>query len=261
MNVVVCIKQVPAKIKIDIDSQSGALVSGGVDRAINPPDLYALEEGVRIKEKTKGKLTVLSMGPARADESLKEAIGYGADEGILLCDPAFEGSDTWATSHILAKAIGKVGQFNLVICGKQSIDGETGQVAAQLAEALGVPFVPLVNKIDELGDGSVKVVRMSDEGHQLIEMMLPGVITVVKEINTPRIPSLRGLMAAKKAAIPVWNAQALGVDPASVGSAGSPSRVAKVFFPQRPGKSEILQGDPESQVGQLVEKLHQARAI
>ncbi len=261
MNVVVCIKQVPAKIKIEIDSQSGALVSGGVDRAINPPDLYALEEGVRIKEKTKGKLTVLSMGPARADESLKEAIGYGADEGILLCDPAFEGSDTWATSHILAKAIGKVGQFNLVICGKQSIDGETGQVAAQLAEAMGVPFVPLVNKIEELDEGSVKVVRMSDEGHQLIEMMLPGVITVVKEINTPRIPSLRGLMAAKKAAIPVWNAQALGVDAAAVGSAGSPSRVAKVFFPQRPGKSEILQGDPESQVGQLVEKLRQARAI
>jgi electron transfer flavoprotein beta subunit len=261
MNVVVCIKQVPAKIKIEIDSKSGALVSGGVDRAINPPDLYALEEGVRIKEKTKGKLTVLSMGPAGADESLKEAIGYGADEGILLSDPAFEGSDTWATSHILAKAIGKIGQLNLVICGKQSIDGETGQVAAQLAEALGVAFVPLVNKIEELGEGSVKVVRMSDEGHQLIEMMLPGVITVVKEINTPRIPSLRGLMAAKKAAIPVWNAQALGVDPAAVGSAGSPSRVAKVFFPQRPGKSEILQGDPESQVGQLVEKLRQARAI
>jgi electron transfer flavoprotein beta subunit len=124
-----------------------------------------------------------------------------------------------------------------------------------------VAFVPLVNKIEELGEGSVKVVRMSDEGHQLIEMMLPGVITVVKEINTPRIPSLRGLMAAKKAAIPVWNAQALGVDPAAVGSAGSPSRVAKVFFPQRPGKSEILQGDPESQVGQLLEKLRQARAV
>lgn len=261
MNVVVCIKQVPAKIKIEIDQKTGALASGGVDRAINPPDLYALEEGVRVKEKTKGRLTVLSMGPAGADESLKEAIGYGADEGILLCDPAFEGSDTWATAHILAKAMAKMGQFQLVICGKQSIDGETGQVAAQLAEAMGVPFVSLVNKIEELGEASVRLMRMSDEGHQAIEMDLPGVITVVKEINTPRIPSLRGLMAAKKAVIPVWSAQALGVDPATVGEGGSPSRVAKVFFPQRPGKTEMLPGDPESQVGQLVDRLRQSRAI
>ena len=151
MNVIVCIKQVPAKIKIEIDPKTGTLASGGVDRAINPPDLYALEEGLRIKEKTKGKVTVLTMGPAKADESLKEAIGYGADEAILLSDPAFEGSDTWATSHILAKAIKKIGQFDLVICGKQSIDGETGQVGPMLAEALGVPFVSLVNKIEELG--------------------------------------------------------------------------------------------------------------
>jgi electron transfer flavoprotein beta subunit len=261
MNVVVCIKQVPAKIKIEIDPKTGTLASGGVDRAINPPDLYALEEGLRIKEKTKGRVTVLTVGPAKAEESLKEAVGYGADEAILLSDPAFEGSDTWATSHILAKAAKKLGNCDLLLCGKQSIDGETGQVGPMLAEALGVPFMSLVNRIEELGQGSIKVMRMSDEGHQLIEMTLPGVITVVKEINTPRIPSLRGLMAAKKAKIPVWNAQDLGVDPVTVGSAGSPTRVAKVFFPQRPGKSEMVQGSPESQVEQIVERLRQARAI
>jgi electron transfer flavoprotein beta subunit len=261
MNVIVCIKQVPAKIKIEIDPKTGALASGGVDRAINPPDLYALEEGIRIKEKTQGKVTILTMGPAKGDESLKEAIGYGADEAILLSDPAFEGSDTWATSHILAKAVKRIGQFDLVICGKQSIDGETGQVGPMLAEALGMPFVSLVNKIEELGQGYVKVMRMSDEGHQLIEMTLPGVIAVVKEINVPRIPSLRGLMAAKKAAIPVWNAQELGIDPATVGSAGSPSRVAKVFFPQRAAQGEMLQGNPEGQVDQLVDRLRQTRAI
>jgi electron transfer flavoprotein beta subunit len=261
MNVVVCIKQVPAKIKIEIDAKTGALASGGVDRAINPPDLYALEEGLRIKEKTQGKVTVLSVGPAKAEESLKEAIGYGADEAILLSDPAFESSDTWATSHILAKALRKIGQFDLVLCGKQSIDGETGLVGPMLAEALGAPFLSLVNKIEELGQSSIKVMRMCDEGHQLIEMMLPGVITVVKEINIPRIPSLRGLMAAKKARIPVWNAQELGVDPAKVGASGSPTRVSKVFFPQRLAKSEMLQGGPESQVEQLVERLRQARAM
>jgi electron transfer flavoprotein beta subunit len=261
MNVVVCIKQVPAKIKVEIDPKTGTLASGGVDRAINPPDLYALEEGLRIKEKTRGKVTVLTVGPAKADESMKEAIGYGTDEAILLSDPAFEGSDTWATSHILAKAIKKIGQFDLVLCGKQSIDGETGQVGPMLAEALGVPFVSLVNKIEELGQGSMKVMRMSDEGHQLIEMVLPGVITVVKEINVPRIPSLRGLMAAKKAKVPVWNARELGVDAATVGLVGSPTRVSKVFFPQRLTKSEMLQGSPESQVEQIVEKLRQARAI
>jgi electron transfer flavoprotein beta subunit len=261
MNVIVCIKQVPAKIKIEIDPKTGTLASGGVDRAINPPDLYALEEGIRIKEKTKGKVTVLTMGPAKADESLKEAIGYGADDVILLSDPAFEASDAWATSHILAKAIKKSGQFDLVLCGKQSIDGETGQVGPMLAEALSVPFVSLVNKIEELGQTSIKIMRMSDEGHQLIEMTLPGVITVVKEINVPRIPSLRGLMAGKKARIPVWNAQELGIAPAIVGSAGSPTRVSRVFFPQRPGKSEMLQGNAESQVDQLLERLRQAKAI
>jgi len=261
MNVIVCIKQVPAKIKIEIDPKTGTLASGGVDRAINPPDLYSLEEGLRIKEKTKGKVTVLTVGPVKADESLKEAIGYGADEAILLSDPAFEGSDTWATSHILSKAIKKLGQFDLVLCGKQSIDGETGQVGPMLAGVLGIPFVSLVNKMEELGQGSIRVMRMSDEGHQLVEMVLPGVITVVKEINIPRIPSLRGLMAAKKAKIPVWNAQELGIDPATVGSAGSPTRVSKVFFPQRPGKSEMLHGSPESQVEQIMEKLRQVKAI
>jgi electron transfer flavoprotein beta subunit len=130
-----------------------------------------------------------------------------------------------------------------------------------LAEALGVPFVSLVNKIEELGQTSIKIMRMSDEGHQLIEMTLPGVITVVKEINVPRIPSLRGLMAGKKARIPVWNAQELGIAPAIVGSAGSPTRVSRVFFPQRPGKSEMLQGNAESQVDQLLERLRQAKAI
>jgi electron transfer flavoprotein beta subunit len=130
-----------------------------------------------------------------------------------------------------------------------------------LAEALSVPFVSLVNKIEELGQGFIKIMRMSDEGHQLIEMTLPGVITVVKEINVPRIPSLRGLMAAKKAKIPVWNAPELGIDPAMVGSAGSPVRVAKVFLPHRPGGSEMLQGSPESQVEQIVDRLRQARAI
>jgi len=261
MNVIVCIKQVPAKIKIEIDPKTGSLISGGVERAINPPDLYALEEGIRIKEKTGGKVVVLTMGPAQAVETLKEAIGIGADEAVLLSDPAFEGSDTWATSYILSKAVRKIGQFDLVLCGKQSIDGETGQVGPQLAEALGLPFVSMVNKIEELGQGCIKVMRMSEEGHQLIEMTLPGVINVVKEINVPRLPSLRGMMAAKKAKIPVWNAKELGVDPASVGASGSPTRVAKVFFPQRAGRSEMLQGTPESQVDQLVEKLRQTRAI
>ena len=261
MNVIVCLKQVPARIKIEVDPKTGALASGGVDRAINPPDLYALEEGVRIKEKTRGKVTVISMGPPLAEESLKEAIGYGADEAVLLSDPAFPGSDTWATSHILAKAIGKIGQYDLVICGKQSIDGETGQVGSQVAEALGVPFVSLVNRIDELGDKTVRVTRMSDDGHQLIEMALPGVISVVKEINVPRVPSLRGLMAAKKARIPVWNAVELGIDPAVVGPSGSPSRVARVFFPQRQGPNEMLQGSPDDQVEQLFDRLRQARAI
>jgi electron transfer flavoprotein beta subunit len=261
MNIAVCIKQVQGKVKIEIDPQTNTLLKTGSDPIMNPLDMYALEEAIRLKEKHQGKVTAIGMGPPEAHQVLREAIAVGADEGILASDPAFENSDTWATSLVLSRVMKKTGQFDLVICGKQSIDGETGQVGPQLAEFLGLPFVGCVSKIEDTGAGTMKVVQMVDDGHQVVETALPAVISVVKEINVPRLPSLRGTMASKKATIPVMNGQSLDLDPKEVGLSGSPTRILKVFVPQRGGQSEMLQGSMEAQVDQLLVKLKEVKVI
>lgn len=261
MNIAVCIKQVQGKVKIEIDPQTNTLLKTGSDPIMNPLDMYALEEAIRLKEKHQGKVTAIGMGPPEAQDVLKEAIAVGADEGILASDPAFENSDTWATSLILSKVIMKTGQFDLVICGRQSIDGETGQVGPQLAEFLGLPFVGCVSKIEDISAGQMKVVQMVDDGHQIVEMALPAVISVIKEINVPRLPSLRGTMASKKATIPVMNSQSLDLDPKEVGLSGSPTRIIKAFVPQREAQSELLQGSVEAQVDQLLFKLKEVKVV
>ena len=256
MKVVVCIKQVPgANAKAGIDPQTNAVVWQGEERIVNPLDMYALEEGIRIKDKNGGTLTAISMGASRAEEILREAIAVGVDESILISDPAFNGSDTLATAYILSRAIKKIGQFDIVICGRQALDGDTGQVGPQLAELLGLPFISYVSQIEEIKEGYIRVQRMVEDGHQIVEMALPGVITVVKEINEPRLPSLRGLMQSKKAKIPVWNTTELGVDTDKIGLSGSPTLVTGFSVPERVRGGELLQGNPESQVEQLLEKL------
>jgi len=261
MNIVVCLKQVPGTTKVKIDPQTNTLIREGIENIVNPFDTYALEEGSRIKERCGGKVTAVSMGPPQAEEMLREAISTGADEAILLSDSTFAGSDTWATAYTLAKAIDKLEQYDLIICGRQTIDGDTGQVGPELAEILGLPFVAYVSKVEEIGNEYIRVRRMIEEGYEVIETSLPAVITVVKEINVPRLPSLRGLAKAKSATIPVWTAEELGVNKSMVGLSGSATRVVKIFFPQRVCRSEILQGDLESQVDTLVDKLREAKII
>ncbi len=261
MNIVVCLKQVPGTTKVKIDPQTNTLIRQGIENILNPFDTYALEEGVRLKERCGGKVTAVSMGPPQAEEMLREAIGSGADEAILLSDSAFAGADTWATAYTLSKAIGKLEQCDLIICGRQTIDGDTGQVGPELAEILGLPFVAYVSKIEEIGDQCIRVRRMIEEGYEVIEISLPAVITVVKEINVPRLPSLRGLARAKSATIPVWTVEELGVDKNMVGLSGSATRVVKIFFPQRVSRSEILQGDLASQVDTLVAKLRETKIL
>lgn len=261
MNIVVCLKQVPGTTKVKIDPQTNTLIREGIENIVNPFDTYALEEGVRLKERCGGKVTAVSMGPSQAEEMLREAISTGADEAILLSDSTFAGSDTWATAYTLAKAIDKLEQCDLIICGRQTIDGDTGQVGPELAEILGLPFVAYVSKVEEIGNEYIRVRRMIEEGYEVIETSLPAVITVVKEINVPRLPSLRGLARAKSVIIPVWTAEELGVDKSMVGLSGSATRVVKIFFPQRVCHSEILQGDLESQVDTLIDKLREAKII
>ncbi|MGB2582590.1 MAG: electron transfer flavoprotein subunit beta/FixA family protein [Dehalococcoidia bacterium] len=255
MNIVVCIKQVPGTTEIKIDPETNTLVREGVESIINPFDTYALEEGVRLKERCGGKVTAITMGPPQAENALRETISLGADEAILISDRVFAGSDTWATSYVLSRALAKIADYDMIICGKQTLDGDTGQVGSGLSEMLGVPFVAYVSKIDEIKEGYIRVHRMVEEGYEVLEMALPAVITVVKEINVPRLPSLRGSMKAKTAQIPVWTAADIGVEEDKAGIAGSPTRVVKIFFPKREHKSEMFQGTPEEQVGQLVKRL------
>ncbi len=261
MNVVVCLKQVPGTTEVKIDAETNTLVRQGIKNIMNPLDTYALEEGIRIKERYGGKVTVISMGPPQAEEMLREAISLGADEAILLSDSAFAGADTWATAYTLATAINKLGQYDIIICGRQTFDGDTGQVGPELAEMLGVPLVAYVNRIEEMSDGQMRVQRMIDEGHEVIQAPLPAVITATKDINVPRLPSLRGIAKSESAVIRVWNSQELGADPARVGLSGSFTRVIKVFFPERTRQAEVFQGELEEQVDRLVDKLKSAGLV
>ena len=261
MNIIVCIKQVPGTTEVKIDPETNTLIREGVKSIINPFDMYALEESVRIKEQHGGKVIAISMGPPQAEEALREAIAVGAEEAILLSDPAFAGSDTLATSYVLAQAIANIGDYDLIICGRQTIDGDTGQVGPELAERLGIPFVAYVSNIEAIGDGYMRVERMIEEGHEVIETPLPGVITVVKEINVPRLPSLRGMAKAKSAQIRVWGVQELNIDVDKVGLSGSPTRVIRIFFPERTRHGEVLQGSLEEQADQLVDKVREIKAI
>ena len=258
MNIVVCLKQVPGTTEVKIDPQTNTLIRQGIENIINPFDTYALEEAVRLREKRGGKVTVITMGPPQADIALREAISLGAEEAILLSDRAFAGADTWATAYTLSRAVTKLQKCDLVICGRQTIDGDTGQVGPELAEMLNIPFIAYVSRIEEIKEKYLRVNRMVEEGHEVIETTLPAVITVAKEINVPRLPSLRGITKSKSAAVPTWGIKELGVDPSMVGLAGSSTQVIKVFFPQRVHQAEMLEGNLEKQVDMLVDRLKKA---
>jgi electron transfer flavoprotein beta subunit len=261
MNIVVCLKQVPGTTEVKINPETNTLIRQGIKNIINPFDTYALEEGVRLKEKYGGKVTAVTMGPSQALDMLREAISLGADEAVLLSDTAFAGADTWATAYTLAAAVKKLGAIDLVICGRQSTDGDTAQVGPEMAEMLNVPFVAYVGLIEEVSEGSFKLRRLTDEGHEVIQSPLPALITVTKEINVPRLPSLRGIMKSKSAKIPTWTAADLEVSADKVGLSGSFTRVVKIFTPRREKKAEMLQGDTETQVSSLMSRLKDAGLV
>lgn len=261
MNLVVLIKQVPGSTDIKIDPETNTLIRDGVEAIINPFDTYAVEEAVRLKEAHGGTVTVITMGPPQAAEALRQAVAVGADRGILVSDRAFAGADTLATSYTLAAAIKKAGPADIVICGKQTIDGDTGQVGPELAMHLSIPFATYIKKIEKAEDGSIRVERLVEDGYEVLDVPLPCLITVVKEINEPRLPSLRGIMAAKKAEIETWTAADLEGDEKRYGLSGSPTQVVESFVPVREKTGEILTGSLEHQVDQLVDKLKKAGVV
>jgi len=256
MKIIVCIKQVPETTNVKIDPEKGTLIREGVDSIINPFDMYAIEEGLRIKERLgEGEVIVISMGPPQADQALREAISMGADSAVLITDRKLAGSDTWATSYTLARAIEKIGDYNLILCGKQAIDGDTAQVGPGISSWLDIPQVTYVKKIREITKDKAIVERMTEEGFDVIEIPLPAVFTVVKEINEPRLPSLKGKLRARKVEIPVWGVNELGLEEEKIGLDGSPTRVVKIFTPPPREKGMILEGEPQKVVDSLVEKL------
>jgi len=255
MNIIVCIKQVPETTEVRINPETNTLIREGVKSIINPFDMYAIEESVRLKERFGGKVTIVTMGPPQADAALREAISMGADEGILVCDRAFAGSDTWATSYTLSGAIRKIGAFDLIICGKQASDGDTAQVGPGISTHLNIPQVTYVKKVEEATDKSMRVERMLEEGFEIIETPLPALLTVVKEINEPRIPSLKGMMRAKSAKITIWGQKDLDLDPQNIGLCGSPTQVVKIFTPPQRVGGQILKGEVPEIAAHIVELL------
>lgn len=255
MNIIVCIKQVPDTSEVRINPETNTLIREGVPSIINPFDMYAIEEGLRIKEKTGGKVTALSMGPPQASEALKEAFSLGVDEVFLISDRAFAGSDTLATSYTLSKGIERIGAFDIILCGKQAIDGDTAQVGPEIAEHLGIPFITCVRKIEEIKEDYLRVHRMMEDGYEVIETMPPVLLTVVKEINEPRPPSLKRKITAKNLQIPLWAAKDLKVDENRIGLKGSPTQVLRIFPPETKGARSILKGNIEEQVDSLITEL------
>jgi electron transfer flavoprotein beta subunit len=261
MNIIVLVKQVPDTSEVRINRETNTLIRDGVPSIINPYDRYAIEEALRLREKHGGKVTAVTMGPPQAAEALKEAVSLGVDDVALLSDRAFAGADTWATSYALSQGIRKIGDFDLVIAGKQAIDGDTAQVGPETADMLGIPFVAYIRKIEQVEGKKMVAERLMDEGYDVVETSLPALITVVKEINEPRVPSLKGKMKAKGLKVTVWTAKDIGADESKLGLKGSPTQVVRIFPPAPRGQREILSGSIEEQVAIVAKKLKEQSLI
>lgn len=260
MNIYVLVKQVPATDKVKIDEATGTMKREEVEAVINPLDLYAIETALQIKEMFEGdtRITVISMGPPKAEEVLKEAIAMGCDSGILLSDKAFAGADTWATSYTIATLIKRLNHFSLVITGERATDGETGQVGPSLAGQLDLPIVTYTSRILEINNEYIILERETEEGTEVIKMSLPGVISVTKAIGEPRLPTLKGKIKARNTKVEIFDLERLKVAKEEVGLSGSLTRVVKVFYPKisRAGK-KIKTKDPEEAVNLILEFLEE----
>ncbi len=255
MKICVCIKQVPATTEVKFDPVTNTLVREGVDSQINPFDLYALEEAVRVKERLKEQgedstVTVVCMGPPQAVDALRETITLGGDDAVLLSDRAFRGADTWATSYALALGLAKLSP-DIVFCGMQAIDGDTGQVGPGIAVHMDYAQATYVAKVESIEKKKIIVKRLVENGYEVCSIKLPIVITVVKEINTPRTPSLKGKMNARKALIPTWTAADIEAPEDKLGLQGSPTQVSRVFSPPHREGGERWTGEAD----ELAEKL------
>lgn len=248
----------PDTTNIKIDPVKGTLIREGVPSIMNPDDKHALEAALKLKKD--GKVTVISMGPPQAEEVIREALAMGADEGVLLCDIKFAGSDTWATANAISAAIKKIGNYDLVLCGRQAIDGDTAQVGPQIAEQLNIPQVTYVRKV-EVNGSKVNVERVLEDGYEIIEAKLPALLTLVKGSNEPIYPTLTGIQKAYEKEVKTWAADDIGVDASRIGLKASPTSVAKSFTPQPKGSGTILEGPISDVSKKLIEILKEKEII
>lgn len=265
MKIIVFVKEGPDMEKVKFDRERGVIDRGSADAQINPFDLNALQAAVDIREKVGGEITAVSMGPPGAEDSLKEAIARGADEGILLTDRAFAGADTWATSFILASAARKIGDYDLILCGEMSVDGDTAQVGPQSAEFLGIPHIAFVWEMENIYENSIEIKTDMWNSTYKQEIELPGLLTVTKDINNPRLPSLKDKMKAKKAEITTWGVDAFsdqGIDDDDVGLSGSLTRVKNIKVPPETSReSKIWEDETEEALEELTRVMQDKRRI
>ena len=284
MRIVVPIKQVPETSAVKMDEETGTMIREGVEAIVNPLDLYAIELAIRLCESHAlrpprqarqaqgrhaqdkgGEVICISMGPPEAESALREAIAMGADAGVLISDKVFAASDTWATSHVLAAAVRRIGDFDLIVCGERATDGDTGQVGPGLAAFCDLPVATYVSGVDSITDGSCRVHRLVEDGYEVLDVELPAVLTVVKEIAEPRLPTLRGKQRSRKVDIPVWTSPDLDVEADKVGRTGSPTQVVKIFRPKVARECEKLLAESEHAIeaaaGRVVEFLKQRELI
>ncbi len=255
MNIIILIKQVPETSNVKMDEETGTMIRDGVESIINPLDLYAIEVGIQLKEKFGGKITVITLGPPGAEKALKEAISMGCDDGILISGREFKGSDTWATSYALAEAIKKIENYDLILAGERATDGDTGQVGPGVASFLNLALATYISKIVEVSDKNIIAERLVEDGYEILRVPLPALLTVVKEISFPRLPTLRGKQKAKKTEIPVWSTENIELDKSKLGLKGSPTRVVKIGHPRVTRNGTIVKATDDESISETIGRL------
>lgn len=261
MKIIVCIKQVPSTNEVKLDPETKTILRDGRQAVINPFDNYAIEEAVRLKEKLGGSVCAISMGIPAVERLLREAMSRGVDSSLLLSDRAFAGADTLATSYTLSLGVRHIDDFDLIICGRMAIDGDTAQIGPELAEVLDIPQITNVTEIVSADENEIVCRKATDYGTQEVRMRLPGLITVAKDINMPRMASIRGVRESLQAPLEILDAQRAGADPARIGLQGSPTQVVRTFTPQKCVKCEHLQGSAEAQAEQLLQVLRDKKLM
>ncbi|MCJ7837299.1 electron transfer flavoprotein subunit beta/FixA family protein [Cuneatibacter sp. NSJ-177] len=259
MKIIVCIKQVPSSNEVRLDPVTKTIVRDGKQSVINPFDAYAIEEAVRLKETCGGAVTALSMGIPATERLLRDAMSRGVDEAVLLSDRVFAGSDTLATSYALSLGVRKLGPFSLILCGKMAVDGDTAQIGPELAEMLGIPHVTEVNRILSVTEEEAVVEKQADGFLETLSVKLPALLTVSKDINMPRLPSIAGIRYSEKGPFRLLGAADVGADPERAGLSGSPTQVVKTETPRREQECTYLEGTQAEQAAAVLDLLREVR--